>query len=88
RSNDIEPLNFDNIILTKEHNGIKIKNKTPYHLSIKSILINGESIKGMKMIYPWVDDYIFKDKIDKGHVVTVEFINDYGAIVEKKITKS
>ncbi|WP_255425961.1 fimbrial biogenesis chaperone [Providencia sp. JUb39] len=88
RSNDIEPLSFDNITLTKEYDGIKINNKTPYHLSIKSILINGKSIKGIKMVYPWVDDYIFKGKIDKGHVVTVEFINDYGAIVEKKITKS
>jgi fimbrial chaperone protein len=88
RSNDIEPLNFENIILTKENDGVKINNKTPYHLSIKSILINGESIKGTKMVYPWVDNYILKRRMDKGHVVTVEFINDYGAIVEKKITKS
>lgn len=88
RSNDIEPLNFENIILTKENDGVKINNKTPYHLSIKSILINGESIKGTKMVYPWVDNYILKRRMDKGHVVTVEFINDYGAIMEKKITKS
>lgn len=88
RSNDIEPMNFENVKLTKEHDGIKLSNKTPYHLSIKSILINGESIKGTKMVYPWADDYILKASMEKGHVVTVEFINDYGAIVEKKITKS
>lgn len=40
------------------------------------------------MVYPWVDNYILKRRMDKEHVVTVEFINDYGAIVEKKITKS
>ncbi|CAG9418793.1 fimbrial biogenesis chaperone [Providencia alcalifaciens] len=88
RSKDIEPLDFKNITLTKKHDGIKINNKTPYHLSIKSILIDGESVKGMKMVYPWVDDYILKEKMGKVHAVTVEFINDYGAIVEKKITKS
>ncbi|HHR6028246.1 TPA: fimbrial biogenesis chaperone [Providencia alcalifaciens] len=88
RSKDIQPLNFDDVNITKDINGVKIDNRTPYHLSIKSILINGKGVKGMKMIHPWMNEYVLKQKIEREHSVKIEFINDYGAIVEKNMTKS
>ncbi|MEX5861116.1 hypothetical protein [Providencia hangzhouensis] len=61
-----------------------IDNQTPYHLSIKNILDNGRVIDGAILIYPFKNDYIIKKKINNGDSIVVQFINDYGAIIEKK----
>ncbi|WP_262416982.1 hypothetical protein [Providencia rettgeri] len=72
----------------KKSDGVMIDNQTPYHLSIKNILINDKVIDGASLIYPFKNDYILKKKINNGDSIVVQFINDYGAIIEKKPSKS
>lgn len=84
RSKDIEPFDFDKVFLVKKPNGILIDNQTPYHLSIKNILVNGKVIDGANLIYPFKNDYILKTNTNSDSSVVVQFINDYGAIIEKK----
>ncbi|MEX6247364.1 molecular chaperone [Providencia hangzhouensis] len=84
RSKDIEPFDVKKIFLVEKPDGIMIDNQTPYHLSIKNILDNGRVIDGAILIYPFKNDYIIKKKINNGDSIVVQFINDYGAIIEKK----
>lgn len=88
RSKDIEPFDFEKVVLVVKPDGIKIDNRTPYHLSIKNILINDEPIDGSSLIYPFENSYILKKKIGNHQSIVVKFINDYGAIIEKKRCKS
>ena len=39
RAHDIEPLDFDKVKLSKQNKGLVINNDTPYHLTIKHILV-------------------------------------------------
>ncbi|OAT54398.1 fimbrial biogenesis chaperone [Providencia heimbachae] len=84
RSKDIESFDFEKVQLVKNENGIMINNQTPYHLSIKDILIDGKSVKGIGLIYPHKNDYILKRNTNNDNSIVVQFINDYGAIIEKK----
>ncbi|MEX0424804.1 molecular chaperone [Providencia rettgeri] len=84
RSKDIEPFDFEKVFLVEKPDGIMVDNQTPYHLSIKNILDNGRVIDGASLIYPFKNDYIIKKKINNGDSIVVQFINDYGAIIEKK----
>lgn len=84
RSKDIEPFDFDKVLLVVKSDGIMINNQTPYHLSIKNILVNDNVVEGKNLIYPFENDYILKKNINTNNSVTVQFINDYGAIIEKK----
>ncbi|HHE6468266.1 TPA: molecular chaperone [Providencia rettgeri] len=88
RSKDIEPFDFEKVTLVGKSDGIMIDNQTPYHLSIKNILINGKVIDGASLISPFKNGYILKKKINNGDSIFVQFINDYGAIIEKSISKS
>lgn len=65
-----------------------INNQTPYHLSIKNILVNGNVVNGKNLIYPFNNDYILKKNMNNHNSIVVQFINDYGAIIEKKTSKS
>lgn len=83
RSKDIQPLNFDDVNIIRKKNRLWIKNNTPYHLSIKSVFIDSHSIQTTKMVYPWEEKQISSKNIGTEQSVTVEFINDYGAIIGK-----
>ncbi|MTC60937.1 fimbria/pilus periplasmic chaperone [Providencia rustigianii] len=83
RSKDIQPLNFDDVNIIRKKNRLWIKNNTPYHLSIKSVFIDSHIIQTSKMVYPWEEKQISNKNIGTEQSVTVEFINDYGAIIEK-----
>lgn len=84
RSKDIEPFDFEKVFLVIKPDGIMIDNQTPYHLSIKNILVNNEVIDGASLIYPFKNDYILKKNTNNDNSIVVQFINDYGAIIEKK----
>ncbi|MGG4662474.1 fimbrial biogenesis chaperone [Providencia vermicola] len=84
RSKDIEQFDFEKVFLVKKPDGIMIDNQTPYHLSIKNILVNGNVVGGKNLIYPFNNDYILKKNTNNDNSIVVQFINDYGAIIEKK----
>ncbi len=88
RPKDIASFDFEKVFLVEKSDGIMIDNRTPYHLSIKNIIANGEIVDGARLIYPFKNDYILKKKMSKGNSIVVEFINDYGALIEKKLIKS
>ncbi len=84
RSQDMVPIDFEQVKIVKKSDGIMINNQTPYHLSIKKILIDGKKAKGIGIVYPFKNDYILKIKTTDKNLIEVKFINDYGAIVVKK----
>lgn len=83
RSQDIEPFDFSKVIIEKKSDGVVINNQTPYHLSVRDILVDGENIQGADLIYPNSKEYVIKKTINNNQKVVVKFINDYGAIIEK-----
>ncbi|EKT57392.1 molecular chaperone [Providencia sneebia] len=85
RSKDIEPFDFDKVSVIKKTNGIIIDNQTPYHLSVKEIFVNGTKVKSKNFIYPFKNINVYEHNINSNDTIVVQFINDYGAIIEKKI---
>lgn len=82
RAHDIEPLNFNNIELSKQNQGLVLKNNTPYHLTIKHIFIDDKRYPYDPLIQPH-QEVMLLEKTRTYHKVKVQFINDYGATVDK-----
>lgn len=82
RSHDIEPLNFNNVELSKQSQGLVLNNKTPYHLTIKHIFIDDKRYPYDPLINPHQEVVLLKES-PISQKVTVQFINDYGATVDK-----
>lgn len=82
RAHDIEPLNFNNVELSKQNQGLVLKNNTPYHLTIKHIFIDDKRYPYDPLIQPH-QEVILLEKTPTYHKVKVQFINDYGATVDK-----
>ncbi len=82
RAHDIEPLDFDKVKLSKQNKGLVINNDTPYHLTIKHILVGDKRYPFNDFVNPHQEVVLLKEN----HIpqkVTVQFINDYGATVDK-----
>ncbi|HEJ9413376.1 TPA: molecular chaperone [Proteus mirabilis] len=82
RAHDIEPLDFDKVKLSKQNRGLVINNDTPYHLTIKHILVGDKRYPFNDFVNPHQEVVLLKEN----HIqqkVTVQFINDYGATVDK-----
>ncbi|HCH51883.1 MAG TPA: molecular chaperone [Proteus sp.] len=82
RSNDIEPMDFNNVKLSQKSQGLVINNDTPYHLTIKHILIGDKRYPFDDFINPHQETVLLKES-NIHQKVTVQFINDYGATVDK-----
>ncbi|QIF92577.1 fimbrial biogenesis chaperone [Proteus vulgaris] len=82
RAHDIEPLNFNNVELSKQNQGLVLKNNTPYHLTIKHIFIDDKRYPYDPLIQPH-QEVMLLEKTPTYHKVKVQFINDYGATVDK-----
>lgn len=82
RASDIEPLNFNNVKLSKQAQGVVINNNTPYHLTIKHILVGDKRYPFDDFIEPHQEVIVVKEN-NIHQKVTVQFINDYGATVDK-----
>ncbi|QAV23321.1 fimbrial biogenesis chaperone [Proteus hauseri] len=82
RSNDIEPMDFNNVKLSQKSQGLVINNDTPYHLTIKHILIGDKRYPFDDFINPHQEIVLLKES-NIHQKVTVQFINDYGATVDK-----
>ncbi|AVE43321.1 molecular chaperone [Providencia stuartii] len=83
RSKDIVPFDFNKVEIIKKPDGIIINYDTPYHLSVRDILVDGKNIQGGDLVYPHTKEYIVKHSINNNQKVVVKFINDYGAIIDK-----
>lgn len=58
--------------------GIKVKNPTPYYISLATITSGGKSLKG-RMLAPFSENSYTLS----GNQVSIEYINDFGAVVKQ-----
>lgn len=59
-----------------------LNNKTPYHLTIKHIFIDDKRYPYDPLVNPYQEVVLLKES-PISQKVTVQFINDYGATVDK-----
>lgn len=85
RSKDIEPFDFDKVTISKQAQGLVLNNNTPYHLTIKYILVGEKRIPFEDLINPHQEITILKES-NINQKVIVRFINDYGASIDKELS--
>ncbi|HAV1788595.1 TPA: fimbria/pilus periplasmic chaperone [Enterobacter hormaechei subsp. xiangfangensis] len=59
---------------------LKVKNPSPYYVSLSSVSVNGKSLDG-KMVAPFGED-TYGTSAYAGNKVVAEYVSDYGALIK------
>ncbi|HAS8349658.1 fimbrial biogenesis chaperone [Morganella morganii] len=77
---------YNNLIYERKGNKIKIINNTPFHITVRDIVVNNKEHTVSDMIVPFESLTVPVTAIHHNDTITASYISDFGGIISKPVT--